>query len=340
MEMKNNFNFKFNSVLRTFMVALTFGLVFVSNSFALDVYVAENGSDSNDGASSLRAVATIKHAVDLVVLDHGSSKEAARIVVLPGTYKGQSVVIDGDFVKRPLTIIGQAKNPADFPVFLGNGGAQTWLTLKASSGRSTGLTIQALQIRDYFTAISLEGNRDAPHAYNSGTTIRRNIFRNIGSVASTHDDTGSTAAVRFVNSKDNLVELNQFRTIRNKKACGALHALYLAHFSSGNRIINNNFDDACGSVIKLRDRSNNNIIENNRFTHIEKAPAVEEWFCDMDARKDCTKKLGECPSTGNVQRENSLTDSAQSEMISVVGNRTQRAWCSAEDFTSERVKTR
>ena len=338
--MKNNFNFRLIFVLRTLMAALTFSLTLVSNSFALDLYVAENGRDSNDGTSISRAVATISHAVELAVLDHASSNEPVRVVVLPGTYKGQSVVIDGGLLKGSLTIIGQSKNPVDFPVFAGNGNDQTWLTLKSSNGRLTGLTIQALQIRDYFTAISLEGNRDVPHAYNSGTTIRRNIFRNIGSIASTHGDTGSTAAVRFVNSRDNLVELNQFHTIRNKKACGGLHALYLAHFSSGNRIINNSFDDACGSVVKLRDRSNDNIIENNRFTNIEKAPAVEEWFCDMNARKDCTKKLGECPSTGNVQRENSLSSSAQSEMISIVGNREQRAWCSANDFTRERVNTR
>lgn len=326
--------------LRKVIAALICTLALVSNSFASDVYLAPSGNDANDGASLARAVATLKRAVELVTVQPNPGKESVRILVHPGTYRGQSIVMDGNAFKGGLAIVGQAKDPVDFPAFVGDGSAQTWLTLRSSNGRPTGLTIQALEIRDYFTAISLEGNRDDLQEYNSGTTIRRNIFRNIGSIASTNDEAGSTAAVRFVNSKDNLVELNHFRTIRNKKACGGLHALYLAHFSAGNRIVNNTFDDVCGSVIKLRDRSNDNVIEYNRFKHIEEAPAIEEWFCDMDARKDCTKKRGECPSTGNVQKNNVLSDSGQSEMVSVVGDRKQRAWCSPKDFSRERLLAR
>lgn len=325
--------------LRKAIAALVCALTLAGSGFASDIYLAPNGNDSKDGASVVRAVRTLQRAVELAAEPPGSDT-ASRILVQRGTYSGQSVVIDGNTLPRKLTVIGQAKDPADFPVFVGDSTPQTWLTLRASNGRSTGLTIQALQIRDYFTAISLEGNRDDLKAYNSGTTIRRNVFRNIGSIATKADNAGSTAAVRFVNSRDNLVELNYFRSIRNKKGCGALHALYLAHFSSGNRIVNNTFDDACGSVIKLRDRSNDNVIENNRFKHIQKAPAVEEWFCDMDARKDCTKKRGECPSTGNIQRKNTLTQSEQSEMLAVIGNQSPRTWCAPEDFSRERILTK
>jgi len=333
----------FNLISRNFWITFLHGLILalvsISCSSAADIYLSPNGRDSNDGASTERSVATLRRALELAVVAPTSVGAPILIRVLPGTYSGQSVVVDGDSLRHEITIIGQATDPRDFPVFIGDGSSMNWLVLKAANGRPTGLTIQALEIRNYFTAISLEGNRDEPTAYNSGTIIRRNVFRDIGSI-STNEDKLSTAAIRFVNSRNNIVDHNYFRSIRNKTGCGALHAIYLAHFSSGNRIVGNVFDDACGSVIKLRDRSNDNVIENNNFKRIFKAPAVEEWFCDMRARKDCTKKLGECPSTGNTLHGNRLTDSNQSEMVSVVGERIPREWCGERDFVRDRVSVR
>lgn len=307
---------------------------------AADIRMEPNGDDANDGRAN-KPVATLQRAVDLALSDPRAVSEPMRVVIQSGTYRGQKVQIDGRKLVGELTILGLGANPKDFPDFRGDGDQATWLTLKSDTGKPTGLTIQAVAVHDYFTAISLEGNRDNPRAFNSGTTIRRNVFRDIGSVG-TRDDGVSTAAVRFVNSKDNLVENNFFGTIRNKrdKDCGGLHSIYVAHFSSGNKIIDNTFQDACGSVIKLRDRSNDNLIEGNRFKAIQKAPAVEEWFCDAGARKDCTKKLGECPSTGNVVRNNDLSGSPGTEYVSIVGERVQRKWCGPEDFSRERVQSK
>lgn len=306
-------------------------------SLASNIYMATNGNDSNDGFSYSHPVATLKRAIELATTHPDTAKSETRILVQPGTYRNQTVAIEGNNLKGRLIIMGQSEKPVDFPIFLGDGSVKNWLKVKSSNGRVTGLTIQALQIRNYFTAISLEGNRDDTNAYNSGTIIRRNIFSNIGSIASISDEPGSTAAIRFFNSKNNLVEFNSFTSIRNRKGCGALHAIYVAHFSSGNRVINNNFDDVCGSVIKLRDRSNDNFIENNKFSNTENSPGIEEWFCDMQARKDCTKKLGECPSTGNIQRNNFLNNSGKAGMVSVLGNSEKRTWCSAEDFSRDRI---
>ncbi|WP_291991156.1 hypothetical protein [Candidatus Accumulibacter sp. ACC007] len=305
---------------------------------AADILMAPNGDDGNDGRSNNTPVATLQRAVDLAVSDPKAASEPMRVLVQSGIYRGQMTLIDGRKLIGQLTIIGTATDSKDFPTFEGVGDQTTWLTLKSDTGRPTGLTIQALGIRDYYTAISLEGNRDNPAASNTGTTIRRNIFRNIGSISS-RDGGMSTAAIRFVNSTNNVVESNLFRTIRNKsdKDCGSLHAVYVAHFSSGNRIIDNTFDDACGSVVKLRDRSNNNQIEGNRFRAIQQAPAIEEWFCDAGAENDCTKKLGECPSTGNVARNNDLSGTRGTKYVSVVGGRVPREWCAPADFSRDRV---
>lgn len=308
--------------------------------FAADIRMAPDGDDSNDGSAS-KPVATLQRAVNLALSDHLARREPMRVVIQSGTYRGQTVLIDGRDLVGELTIIGLAAETKDFPKFQGDGGEAIWLKLKSDTGKPTGLTIQAIAVHDYFTAISLEGNRDDPQAFNSGTTIRRNIFRNIGSIAIRGEGV-SFAAVRLYNSKNNLIENNFFGTIRNKldKDCGALHSIYVAHFSSGNRIVNNTFEDACGSVIKLRDRSNDNQIEGNRFKAIQKAPAVEEWFCDAGVRKDCTKQLGECPSTGNVARSNDLSGSPGTQYIAILGERAPRVWCSAADFSRERVQSR
>ena len=314
-------------------------IVFSVRIFAADVYLSPSGDNTNDGASPSRPVATLPYAVQIAQNYFRQDEHEVRILVQTGTYLAQSAVINIDKSVGKLSIIGTSNEPSNFPVFEGGGDTSTWLTLKGSKGIDTGLTIQGLQIRNYFTAISLEGSRDDPRLNNYGTVIRRNIFKNIGSISSINADQDSTAAIRLVNSQGNLIENNYFQSIRNKKACGALHSIYAAHFSSGNRILNNAFDDVCGSVIKLRDRSGDNVIQNNRFSHLENIPAIEEWFCDMAARKDCTKKLGECPSTGNLQQGNFISNSGASPLISIVGGRAPRPWCTQDDFERERVIT-
>lgn len=328
---------QFCRVLR--LLALPF-LGQITLASATDIHLAPNGNDTRSGSSRELAVATLGRAFDLALSDPRRRTEPMRILVGPGVYLGQSVVLDGGRLGYDVTVLGMAADPKDFPVFRGDGELVTWLTVQSDRGHRTGLTIQALVVEEYATAISLEGHRDGKERFNAGTTIRRNVFRNIGSIALKRDQL-STAAIRFVNSRDNVVENNYFRTIRNRKEkeCGALHALYLAHFSSGNKIHDNTFDNTCGSVVKFRDRSNDNRVEDNRFIRIDHVPAVEEWFCDKDARKDCTKRLGECPSTGNVQRRNSQTESPNSDLVSVVGGRNPRDWCTKEDFSRERVQS-
>lgn len=326
-------------MIRSIVSCLFLALVSVS-LFAADIRMEPNGDDNNDGRAN-RPVATLQRAVDLALADPRAKTEPMRVVIQSGTYRGQRVQINGSKLVGQLTLLGLGSTPKDFPVFRGDGDQSTWLTLKSDTGKPTGLTIQAIGVQNYFTAISLEGNRDNPQAFNSGTTIRRNSFRNIGSIG-TNTDGVSTAAVRFVNSRDNLVENNFFGNIRNKrdKDCGSLHSIYAAHFSSGNKIVDNTFENACGSVIKLRDRSNDNLIEGNRFRSIQQAPAIEEWFCDAGARKDCTKKLGECPSTGNVVRDNDLSGSPGTDYVAILGDRTQREWCSPAAFSRERVQVK
>jgi len=304
-------------------------------ALARDIFVSPTGDDSASGLEATRPVATLQRAMRI-----GSSLKPAdepiRILVSPGTYRGQSLSLRDRDLTRKIVISGTEASATRFPIFSGDGTESTWLTILASSGKPTNLTIRKLQIDSYQTAISISGNRDDPARFNSGTVIEHNVFSRIGSIAS-GVTSPSTAAIRLVNSRDNLIRSNSFQTIRNRKKCGMLHSLYLAHRSSGNVIEDNKFRDMCGSAIKLRDRSNDNLIAGNSFSDLRKAPAIEEWFCDMSRRNDCTKKAGECPSTGNLIRQNSFHGIKASRHYAIRGGERARSWCDAGDFSRRRI---
>ncbi len=311
--------------------------VLVGAAHAGTIHLAPDGDDTADGTSRARAVATLARAWRLAVAEPAGS--AVTVLVQPGTYTGQWLRIDGT-PPTAVTLRGVRAGERR-PVFEGGPNArETWLRLWAAQGLPSGLTVEGLEIRDYHTAISLDGNRDDPAAGNHGAVIRDNVFARIGTIASGDPKALSTAAIRFVNSSENTVERNRFEVIRNVSGCGALHALYVAHHSSRNRIVDNTIDDFCGSAVKLRDGSNDNLIAGNVFRHAENAPAIEEWFCDMQGRKGCTKKLGECPSTGNVDLRNAVEGTAGSTRVSVIGPTAPRPWCAAEDFRRSRVSSR
>lgn len=309
-------------------------LVVASKLHAADLYVSPNGSDLNDGLSLSSSVLTLSYAVSLAKQKIVGGEKTVNIFVQTGLFRSESISLDDDFAFSSLKIIGAASDQSSFPIFDGVGSSGTWLTLKSKSGIVLDLHVEGLVVRNYKTAISIEGNRDRPMVGVVGVVIRRNFFQNIGS-----DDESpvSTAAIRLVNSSEGIIELNYFKGIRNKVSCGALHSIYLAHFSSRNQISNNVFDGVCGSVVKLRDRSSGNRILNNVFMRLDEVPAVEEWFCDKAVRKDCTKRMGECPSIENVVRGNLMFFSGSSPMYSVVGGDAPRSWCADKDFLTQRI---
>ena len=206
------------------------------------------------------------------------------------------------------------------PVFNGNGKGRSWLVLESASGTPSRLTVENIEVTNYVTAISLNGQRASISASNSENIIQNNIFRNIGQI-SFPEGKPSTAAVRLVNSRSNRIIQNKFINIRNNVGCGALHSIYIAHYSSDNLIEGNVFDGGCGATIKTRDASNSNVIRNNRFFD-QSEPVFLDSFCDKDSRDDCTKETSECPSWGNVFRDNNmarLKSRAQREPVRVSG---------------------
>ncbi len=265
------------------------------------VYMKPGGNDQASGKSETEAVSTLKTAVKKVLslpVEGGGSR---KVIILQGTYLAQSVTLTALPDDKPLILTGLAGD-GQRPVFDGNGMGRTWLKLESATGKTTRLTIEGIEVANYVTAISLNGQRESQGNFNSGNLIHNNLFRDIGQI-SIPSGKPSTAAVRLVNSRNNRITKNNFLNIRNNTSCGALHAIYMAHYSSGNLIEGNTFDGGCGAAVKARDSSGDNLVKDNHFID-QTAPVFLESFCNKDLRDDCTKQTRECPSWGNEFRDN------------------------------------
>lgn len=264
------------------------------------LYMAANGSDSRDGQSPGTALQTLQRALDLAIQKATGATQGIVIQVGDGVYKNQEVVTSAHPDGIPITI-----QPADkaAPVFDGNSGGGTWFMLKNTSGRATNITITGMHVINYVSAVSFNGNRDDPGASNGHNVVRENVFEKIGSIASP-DGKAGTAAVRMVNSDDNLITGNRFITIRNLDRCQGMHAIYIAHNSTNNRVEDNAFEDGCGQTIKVRDDSHDNAVVHNRFTRQEGNALMIDSFCNRKKTNECTKEGPECPSFGNIFEDN------------------------------------
>lgn len=303
----------------------------VSAQATVSLYLSPNGKDSNNGKSETNPLKTLRQVWKLI--QSGSDNEDYLVNVLPGEYIGQSTRIKLSGHSPRVVITGVRTSNGDYPVFRGKGTLESWLVVNAVDGVATNLTIENLTVQDYFTAIILTGTKYEDGAYNTGTVIQNNVFRNIGSIASKKDHM-STAAIALINSRNNRILGNKFYNIRNKSECPHLHALYIAHEASNNVIDNNLFDGACGAPIRLRDRSNQNKITNNRFVRIEDSPAVQEWYCDKGARRGCSEIKGECPSINNALKGNRIE--GDFPLTTLKEKSPRRPWCADKEFDTKR----
>ncbi len=315
-----------------------FMMPFAKSHSMSEIYVSPTGNDSNDGAAET-PLRSLQKALDIAYAQSADSNIDVRIG--NGIYMGQSAIVNLKEDIPRVTIVGELKD-GKRPIFAKGKKNRYWLRINANRGQETKLSIKNLEIRDYFAALLLFGNRDNIKMGNYGSHIENNIFRRIGSTPQTSTGALSTGVLILANSSKNIVINNQFLDIENATGCGALHALYIAHFSSKNKISNNLFKNTCGSPVKLRDRSNENLVSDNRFEEIIGVPSIQEWFCDKDFKKNyCTKKLGECPSTGNIIRNNAFMGSddrgsASGNNVQIFGKDIPRSWCMKSQFSSPR----
>ena len=289
----------------THLIAVVLCVVFVLSGTAsleaavLKLYMSPTGNDAWSGLSEVEAVGTLArvHAV----LKALAPVDVVEVHIATGLYLGQTV--QWTFCNgRPITF-----TPLNFgnqrPVFDGQG-ADIWFGLSASAGADTNLRFRYLKVQNYNNAITFKGNRNDPNGWNGGNELYGMYFYRIGGRYSR--DGSSTSAVGFQNSRNNRVVNSHFINVENFDAsAGAIHALYVAHYSSGNIIERNRFADINGDPVKTRDASNDNRVVSNEFYRTGRDAFYLDAFCEA-SRPDCTKRSPECPSVGNEFRYNNL----------------------------------
>lgn len=287
------------------LVILPFFLGFASAKEITTLYVSATESQ---GLSSNKPSETYDSLQEALEVAYKAASAAGggtyRIQVESGLYIAQSVNLKAPPPNSVFEIVG-LPGAEKRPIFDGRNRGETWFTLRAKSQNRSRFLFEGIEVRNYLTAMSFNGAREEPETHLGANTIRNMIFRNIGQRAASNPKP-STAAIRFVNSRGNVIENSKFLVVKNRRCDAGLHAIYLAHHSSDNKIIGNFFDKSCGSPIRIRDASNNNIAENNVFKDIQFTAVFDEWYCDKSKNKLCTKKGPECPSWNNRYLPNNV----------------------------------
>lgn len=228
--------------------AMTAGAA-LADSGEVTVYLATSGNDDSAG-SSAAPVKTLQ-GVKRVLKAQASS--SATIIVRPGVYYESTMVKWGDVPQQALTF--RRDGGTARPVFDGSrltGSTQYWM----NTAGGPVLDVRELQVRNYRTgALRLDTD---------GNTVRNMVFEKLGNRHVSGGD--GYAAVHLLGSSDNVITRNVFRDLENTDCPGCIHGVYAATDSDGNQITDNRFSDVTGDVVRLRDGTDDNLIEANSFT--------------------------------------------------------------------------
>jgi len=306
------------------------------------IYLApasQGGKDSNTGLTSSSPILTLAHAQQVLTGLNPTGNVTIRIK--QGTYVASAITwsfyVPGHTVSfMPANYSGGGRPPGGDPVFAdpvskGTHIGQTWFTavLPAApsplhDGGNTGLRFYYLDIEDYTQGISFNGQ--AGHSWHNstfyiqpstgvnGNDVSGMTFHDIGdSFAPSQTGYG---AILFTDSSDDSISNSTFDDIYNSGDTDQLHALYITHFSSGNTVDKNLFENTNGEAVKVRDRSNDNDIFSNTFKATGGVSAYLDDFCDQQCVNGASpKKYRECASYGNRFADNVIETGTTWDLI-------------------------
>jgi hypothetical protein len=295
------------------------------------VYLSPTGLDTNSGLSPAEPINTLSRAQQVLQKAAPAADVEVRIeqgvyVAPPSTWTfvvpGRTVSflpIDYEYGETAADIAGR-------PVFRGDGTTGFWLTAQLPEGHpggDIGLRFYYLQVDLYdrggltidggFTTV--DGIRRPASSGHNGNTIAGMYFTRLGSrwSGTTHHGFG---AVDLVNSSNNLVLDNHFSRLENVGTGEDLiHGVYLAHHSTGNSVRGNRFEIISGDPIRIRNDSNDNDVFHNVFERTGRFALYSDWFCDAECARE-ENRARECPSHGNVFRENDIGSGYSASTIS------------------------
>ncbi|ROT29406.1 hypothetical protein [Micromonospora sp. HM5-17] len=279
------------------------------------VYMAANGSDANDGLSPDRPVATLVRVQQVLVAARPTVDVEVRI--RQGTYQappmhdwrfyvpGHTITflpIDYEYGEGVDGIAGR-------PIFRNRRNADGsyppgyWLQPRLPrdpadplyGGGTSGLRFYYLQL-EYYSAggISIYGDSErdvSDERYNpplrvagsaglNGNTMVGLVFRYLGNKWTGGSSYGYGAIV-LTNSSHNRIAKNHFVNVENASPYGGkIHGVYITHYSSSNDVVGNAFSYISGDPVKIRNMSNHNKVEENRFNRTGRNSHYRGEFCD------------------------------------------------------------
>lgn len=284
-----------------------------------DSAIAEEGNSGSIESSPVTLKEALKISRKKRAEFRAVNKEIKiEVVFLPGTYYAQSIVWDS-FSDRYPTLFRPSTQKLGDVIFDGRlnsseryGATKTALNFKLPEnvkiGQATNVQIENLYFRYYLEGIAFSGiTRDEPKLITSSSpslaitknSVINSKFEKIGSMWTIITDPKKPekpqiglAVIRLLNSSFNQIIKNQFFDINNavytkdlkptlEPSGSGLHALYIAHSSSNNLIEGNTISNHnSGSVVKIRDSSNNNTIARNSFDNV--TVPIQIWHCEVN----------------------------------------------------------
>lgn len=272
----------------------------------MQIYLSPTGDDSNTGLDLDHPVLTLTRAQEIIQAENPDSDVEVRIE--QGTYlvpqTTWSTFITGRTISFMPIDYQLGMSLGDFagrPVFRASGPAAWWMYAQLPSGHpggDTGLRFYYLRVEHYQSGLMIHGRyttnsngvRVPATAGANGSEIRGMYFYQLGSKYNMYPGFG-VAALDLVNASDTYVRANQFLYLENATPDQShIHAVYLAHGSGDNTIVNNKLRYISGAGINIRNQSHGTEIVGNTFDHTGVHGHVSDWFCD-----------GGCVDTSNPQ---------------------------------------
>jgi hypothetical protein len=286
------------------------------------LFLAPDGSDSNSGLTPRDPLRTLARTQELLVATRPTTDVEVRIAA--GTYvAGQTTwqfYLPGHSISFMPADYDYGEGAADIasrPIFRGNGRSAWWFYARLPSGNrggNTNLRFYYLQVERYARgglainggiATSRQGIRVPSTVGANRNTVQGMLFQHLGSKYSSGGI--GYGGVDLVNSSDNAIRAGLFRYHENTGAqAGLIHGVYLAHGSKRNVVSGNRFYVISGGPLHTRNDSDDNTVFDNRFERTGSAAAYNEWFCNTRCVLANPGQPRECPSYGNIFRDNDV----------------------------------
>ena len=292
------------------------------------IYLApasKGGSDSHTGLTTSSPILTLARAQQ--VLQQKKPDTDVQVRITQGTYVAGETdwtyYIPGHTISfMPVNyVLGQGRPAGGDPVFAETSKHFWWwfhalepaaATAPLHNGgtqRAAGST--TWRCEGYANGIGLDGQTGHPSVNSQGLYIKPSTglngnsvtgmtFLNIGDKYGPGPGIDGFGAILLTDSSGNFISNNTFDNIENTgSTTGQIHGIYDTHFSSTNTITLNKFENISAEAIKVRDRSNFNVVEHNTFIATGGVSAYRDQFCDQACVNANPGTSRQCASYGN-----------------------------------------